>query len=157
MDKSQELTLKNFLTTIDRSIFNSQPYVKTVPKPWGYELIFTTEDLPYTGKLMHVTAGTRQSLQIHDSKVETYYLVSGKGGVLIEDANGEMERIVFEQGKGYTTHVGQKHRIFGITDCDILEFSTPEKGNTYRLEDDYARPTETEALRKDLNRGWNPS
>ncbi len=139
----------------DKSKFVNSPFVKKVPKPWGYELIFTPEDLPYTGKVMHVNAGTRQSLQIHDKKVETYYLGAGRGGVIIENAKGEMEEIEFEKGKGYTTKVGQKHRIFAITDCDVWEVSTPETGTTYRLEDDYARPDETEDLRKDPNRGWD--
>lgn len=139
----------------DKSTFTKKPFIKRVEKPWGYELIFTPEDLPYTGKIMHLNTGTRQSLQIHDKKVETYYLGSGRGGVIIENSKGEMEEIEFETGKGYTTKVGQKHRIFAITDCDIWEVSTPETGTTYRLEDDYKRPDETEELRKDPNRGWN--
>src|SRR3990167_8682158 len=139
---------------MDKSKFINVPYVKKVEKPWGYELIFTTDDLPYAGKLMHLKAGTRQSLQIHDQKIETYYLGSGKGGVLMENDKGELESIEFEKNKGYTTKINQKHRIFAITDCDILEFSTPEKGNIFRLEDDYSRPTETEEMRKEPNRGW---
>lgn len=146
--------LKFFLETVDKASFTNDSYVKRVEKPWGYELIFTHEGLPYTGKLMHMSAGTRQSLQIHDKKVETYYLGSGRGGVIIENANGEMEEIEFEKDKGYTTKVGQKHRIYAITDCDVLEFSTPEAGTTYRLEDDYSRPSETEEMRKEPNRGW---
>lgn len=147
--------LQEFLKTIDKSQFNLDPFVKRVEKPWGYELIFTPENLPYTGKVMHVNAGCRQSLQIHDKKQETYLLLNGKGGVIVENNQGEMEKVEFEVNKGYSTLVGQKHRIFAITDCDILEFSTPELGNTYRLEDDYARSTETEEMRKDPNRGWN--
>lgn len=143
------------LNQFDKSKFKNTPYVKRIEKPWGYELIFTPEGLPYTGKLMHLDARTRQSLQIHDKKVETYYLGSGRGGVIIENSKGEMEEIEFEKGKGYTTHVGQKHRIFAITDCDILEFSTPERGTTYRLEDDYNRSDETEKMRKEKNRGWD--
>lgn len=147
--------LEAFLKTIDKTKFKNPPFIKRVEKPWGYELIFTPETCPYTGKIMHVNAGTRQSLQIHDKKQETYFLASGKGGAIIENDKGELEKIEFEPGKGYTTMVGQKHRIFAITDCDIWEVSTPELGNTYRLEDDYARPTETEEMRKDPNRGWN--
>lgn len=136
--------------------FQKEPYVKKVEKPWGYELIFTSEDLPYTGKLMHLNAGTRQSLQYHDKKQETYYLASGKAGVLIENEQGEMEKVEFEKNKGYSTSPFQKHRIFAITDADVIEFSTPETGTTYRLEDDYARADETEEMRKDPNRGWKP-
>lgn len=147
--------LEKFLKTVDKSQFTNTPYAKKVEKPWGYELIFTPEEIPYTGKIMHLNAGTRQSLQIHDEKMETYYLASGRGGVIIENSQGKMEKVEFEQGKGYTTKVGQKHRIFAITDCDVWEVSTPETGNNYRLEDDYSRPTETEEIRKDPNRGWN--
>jgi len=143
------------LNQFDKTTFTNIPYIKKVPKPWGYELIFTPDTLPYTGKIMHIEAGTRQSLQVHDKKKETYVIVSGKAGVIIENEKGEMETIEFEKGKGYTTKVGQKHRIFAIEDTDVWEFSTPETGTTYRLEDDYKRGDETEEVRKDPNRGWN--
>jgi mannose-6-phosphate isomerase-like protein (cupin superfamily) len=146
---------ENFLKTVDKTKFNHEPYVKRVEKPWGYELIYTREELPYTGKVMHINAGKRQSLQVHDEKQETYLLLSGEGGVIVENNNGEMETVEFEVQKGYTTLVGQKHRLFAKTDCDILEFSTPETGTTYRLEDDFNRGNETEEMRKDPNRGWN--
>lgn len=139
----------------DKSNYTNIPFSKRVEKPWGYELIFTSPDLPYTGKIIHLKAGTRQSLQVHDKKQETYFLASGRGGVIIENEKGDMETIEFEKDKGYTTHVGQKHRIYSITDCDVWEVSMPEIGTTYRLEDDYNRPNETEELRKDPNRGWN--
>lgn len=132
----------------------NEPYIKRVEKPWGYELIFTPEDLPYAGKIMHLKAGTRQSLQYHDKKVETYFLASGRGGVILENDKGELEKIEFEKGKGYTTQVYRKHRIFAITDCDVWEVSTPEIGTTYRLEDDYKRTDETEKVRNDPQRGW---
>lgn len=147
--------LEDFLKTVDKSKFNHESFVKRVEKPWGYELIYTREELPYTGKVMHINEGKRQSLQIHDQKQETYLLLFGSGGVIVENNSGEMETIEFEKEKGYTTLVGQKHRLFAITDCDILEFSTPETGTTYRLEDDFNRGNETEEIRKDPNRGWN--
>ncbi len=139
----------------DKSKFTVDGYSQKVEKPWGYELIFTPEGQPYTGKIMHIHAGKRQSLQIHDQKEETYFLGGGKGGVIIENSKGEMETIEFEVNKGYTTKVGQKHRLFAITDCDIWEVSTPETGTTYRLEDDYSRGDETEDVRKEPDRGWN--
>src|SRR3989344_1752902 len=127
------------MNDFDKPKFTNIPFSKRVEKPWGYEIIFTSPDLPYTGKVMHLNAGTRQSLQIHDKKQETYFLGSGRGGVIIENSKGEMETIEFEKNKGYTTNVGQKHRIYSITDCDIWEVSMPETGTTYRLEDDYNR------------------
>lgn len=150
-----DTNLKEFLETVDKSTFSNEPFVKRIDKPWGYELIFTPDNLPYTGKIMHIMAGKRLSLQIHDKKQESYWLVTGQCNLLIENSNGDMETIEMKRGVGYTVKIGQKHRHQAVRDCDVFEVSTPELGNTYRLEDDYARPTETEELRKDPNRGWN--
>lgn len=146
--------LQKFLTTVDKSVFTNLPFIKKVDKPWGYELIFTSQELPYTGKLMHIKAGKRLSLQVHDKKQETQILISGKCNSIIENVNREMEIIDMVPMQGYTMMIGQKHRLQSVEDCDVFEVSTPEIGNTYRLEDDYARPTETEEMRKDPNRGW---
>jgi mannose-6-phosphate isomerase-like protein (cupin superfamily) len=146
--------LEEFLKTVDKNSFVNAPFLKKVEKPWGYEMIFTPDNLPYTGKIMHIEAGKRLSLQIHDTKQESYWLASGECNLVIENTKGEMEIVKMEKGVGYTMMIGQKHRHQAVTDCDVFEVSTPETGNTYRLEDDYARPTETEELRKDPNRGW---
>ncbi|QQS20425.1 cupin [Candidatus Saccharibacteria bacterium] len=125
-----------------------QPYVRRVEKPWGYELHFATPDMPYMMKLMHVNAGCRMSLQIHDAKRETYVILSGRAALVWEDNNGELLETELQLGQGYSTIVGQKHRFKGITDADIMEASTPEIGTTWRLEDDYSRPNETPEQRK---------
>ena len=128
--------------------FNTSAYVKRVEKPWGYELHWVPEDKPYIGKLLHINAGKRLSLQVHDEKQESWFIVKGEGKVIWENNDGQRIETILEPGKGYTTEVGQRHRLVGITDCDIIEVSTPEKGTTYRLEDDYARPDETPEQRK---------
>jgi hypothetical protein len=55
-----------------------------------------------------------------------------------------------QPGVGYHVAVGQRHRLCAPADQDatIFETSTPEVGVTLRLEDDYARPDETEQLRQ---------
>ncbi len=107
------------------------------------------------GKLIHINAGKRLSLQVHDIKVESWFLISGEAKVVWEDTSGELVETVLQKNNGYNLKLGQKHRLVGITECDVIEVSTPETGNTYRLEDDYSRPTETEELRQDPKRGWN--
>lgn len=150
-----QAALKKFLKTVDKSKFTNQPYIKRVEKPWGYELHFTPDNLPYMGKILHISANQRLSLQIHDKKQESWFLAKGNAKIIREDNQGSLIETEMKEGFGYTCHLGQKHRLAGITDCDIVEVSTPEIGNTYRLEDDYARSTETEEMRKDPNRGWN--
>ena len=133
--------------SFERSCFDNNPYMRRIEKPWGWELHWTPADLPYLGKLLHVRAGARMSLQIHDAKRESWMLVSGRAKVAWENSDGDLIETELETGCGYTCAVGQRHRLIGITDCEIVEVSTPETGTTWRLEDDYARPHETPAQR----------
>ncbi len=128
--------------------FDTSPYVKRIEKPWGYELHWVRPGEPYIGKLLHVNAGARLSLQLHDLKQESWLLVGGQAAVIWEDNSGKLIETELQPGWGYSTRIGQKHRLRGITDADIIEVSTPEAGTTYRLEDDYARPDETPEQRK---------
>jgi mannose-6-phosphate isomerase-like protein (cupin superfamily) len=132
----------------DPTSFITESYVKRVDKPWGYELHWVPADAPYMGKIIHVNAGARLSLQIHDEKQESWFLMSGKAAVMWDNEKGELVQTELEPGKGYSTKLGQRHRLVGITDCDIVEVSTPELGTTWRLEDDYNRPHETPEQRE---------
>jgi mannose-6-phosphate isomerase len=127
----------------DPANFSTDSYVKRIDKPWGYELHWVPADAPYMGKIIHINAGARLSLQLHDQKQESWLLVDGRAAVIWENTAGELIETELQLGKGYSTKLGQRHRLTGITDCDIVEVSTPELGTTWRLEDDYARPNET--------------
>ena len=131
----------------DRTKFTNQPFVKKIAKPWGYEILFSEEDLPYAGKILHLDAGKRISLQLHDEKQETQMLVLGRCMRIADNEQGELVQIEMEPYKGYTVMKGQRHRLQAITDCDVFEVSTPELGTTYRLQDDYKRIDETEQMR----------
>lgn len=135
--------------TFDSSTFSNSPYVKRAEKPWGYELHWVPENAPYMGKLLHINAGARLSLQVHDEKQESWFIIAGQAIVIWENKKGELIETQLQPGVGYSTQVGQKHRLKGITDCDIIEVSTPEAGTTWRLEDDYARPDQTSEERAD--------
>ena len=148
-------TPEEYLASVDRSGFSIAGYHKVTPKPWGEEFLLTADDAPYAMKLIHILAGKRLSLQAHDHKTETWVVHSGDAMVIIEDADGNLQEVRLEPFRGYTSSLGQRHRLLGISDTWILEASTPELGTTYRLEDDYARPDETEELRAAPNRGWN--
>jgi mannose-6-phosphate isomerase len=135
--------------TFDPGGFSTDSYVKRVEKSWGYELHWVPEGLPYMGKLLHVNEGARLSLQMHDEKQESWFIIKGRGAVIWENNRGELIKTELQLGVGYSTKVGQKHRLKGLTGgCDIIEVSTPERGTTWRLEDDYNRPNETPRQRK---------
>jgi mannose-6-phosphate isomerase len=135
----------------DTSQFSTEPYITKFDKPWGYELHWVPEDAPYMGKILHINAGARLSLQLHDEKQESWFVMAGQAAVIWENEKGELVETELQPGQGYSTKLGQRHRLVGKTDCDVVEVSTPELGTTWRLEDDYARPHETPEQR-DLER-----
>lgn len=117
-------------------------YQSKVDKPWGYELIFTPPDAPFCGKILHISAGRRLSLQYHDQKSESLCLISGEASLIVGEKKSSLEEIKMEPFKGYFIKTGLVHRILAKTDCDIAEASTAQKGTTVRLEDDSGRGDE---------------
>jgi mannose-6-phosphate isomerase len=111
--------------------------VRRVPKPWGYELIWAHTDR-YVGKLLHINAGHALSVQYHNSKDETIYLLSGEMKYWVK-LTGELEDVRLAPGDAFRITPGTVHYMEAITDCDILEVSTPELDDVVRLEDRYGR------------------
>ncbi len=110
-----------------------------VAKPWGHELIWA-ETERYVGKILHVEAGQALSLQYHERKDETIYLLDGVLRFEFGPA-GDAPLEVREMHKGDHFHIvpGTRHRMIAVTTCDILEASTPELDDVVRLEDRYGR------------------
>ena len=129
------------------------PQARRIEKPWGWEVIWADTER-YTGKLLHVHAGKRLSLQYHDGKLETQCLVSGRAQLMLEGSDGALQEIAMQPGAGYTVQPYQLHRLVAIEDSEIVEVSTPEAGTTVRVSDDFKRGDETEEVRSRPNRGW---
>ena len=113
--------------------------VKRVEKPWGYEVHWAHTER-YVGKIIHVNKGHALSLQYHNFKDETIYLLSGK---LMFDIDIDGKLVSKEMLPGEAVHVTPKtiHRMTAVEDSDILEASTPELTDVVRLEDRYGRST----------------
>ncbi len=133
----------------DTTKYYTTPFQKKVEKPWGYEIIYSPDEAPTVGKILHVNAGKRLSLQYHDEKVETLCLIEGEAKITLSGQEGKTKEIPMELNRGYYMQPGQIHRVSAVSDITFIETSTPETGNTYRLEDDSNRPTETEEMRKE--------
>ena len=132
---------------VEPTNFSRSSFRRRIEKPWGWELLWTAEGLPYAGKLLHLNGGARTSLQVHDQKNESWLLLRGRAKVIWENDSGELVDLELQPGQGYNCCEGRRHRLIGITDCEIVEVSTPEQGTTWRLDDDYNRPHETPLLR----------
>ena len=70
-----------------------------VEKPWGYELWLELNE-HYAYKLIHMNAGYQSSLQWHEKKVETNYVIEGEAEVLLENDDGTMESRSYKAGDG---------------------------------------------------------
>ena len=111
--------------------------ITRVEKPWGYELWWARTER-YVGKLLHVKAGHQLSLQYHVVKDETIHLQRGELVLLVDEAGVLVERKL-APGESYHIKPGTRHRMIAVTDCDVLEVSTPEVDDVVRLEDAYGR------------------
>ena len=111
--------------------------IQHVPKPWGYELIFAKTG-SYVGKILHVNQGESLSLQYHEVKDETLYVVTGELRLTIETA-GDRRDLRLRQGEAFHIPPRMIHRMEAIVDTDLAEVSTPELEDVVRLEDRYGR------------------
>jgi mannose-6-phosphate isomerase len=134
--------------------------IKTVNKPWGNELwIADGERTPYALKRILFKAGNRTSLQVHEYKFETNYVLSGSGklykskeilDIAVFLVNGMSEQDVknyessfviidLEPGVVFDVAPGFVHRVVAVSDLEFIEASTPHLDDVIRLQDDQGR------------------
>ena len=111
--------------------------IKRVPKPWGYELIFARTER-YVGKILHIHRGESLSLQYHEIKEETLFVVGGELKLTIE-VEGDRRALILRAGEAFHITPRMIHRMEAIEDTDVAEVSTPELDDVVRLEDRYGR------------------
>jgi mannose-6-phosphate isomerase-like protein (cupin superfamily) len=146
--------------------------ITTVPKPWGHETIWAKTDR-YVGKIIHIKAGHALSVQYHNRKDETVYLLSGVLKYWVASGTGhgaggtdnprlqtpgphrtagtgetpvaarnpipDMTDVNLKVGDSFRITPGTIHYMEAVTDCDVLEVSTPELDDVVRLKDRYGR------------------
>jgi len=122
---------------------------KIVEKPWGRE-IWYADQAAYAGKVLEVKQGRRLSLQYHERKTETLYLLSGKVLLTLRAiAPGETpavslvtpaDQCVWLPGQALHVPLRTIHRFEALEDSVLLEVSTPDLTDVVRLQDDFSRP-----------------
>ncbi|MGA9919935.1 MAG: cupin domain-containing protein [Candidatus Dormiibacterota bacterium] len=112
--------------------------VRRVEKPWGYEIWFAVTDR-YAGKIIHIAAGHELSLQYHERKDESIYLLSGAMELELDDDNGDLQTRQLLPGQCQRIQMGRRHRMRALEDTEVCEVSTPDLDDVVRLEDRYGR------------------
>jgi quercetin dioxygenase-like cupin family protein len=111
---------------------------RKVDKPWGYELWWALTDA-YAGKILHIEAGHRLSLQFHESKDESAYVLSGRLRLSQGRSEEALETVELGPGDVWRNQPGEIHTLEAVEDSDIVEVSTPELDDVVRLSDNYGR------------------
>jgi len=147
-------------------VMSGRVEITTVPKPWGHETIWAKTDR-YVGKIIHIRAGHALSVQYHNRKDETVYLLSGELKYWVQSSHSQspmphapgphrtagtgetpvagrspipdMADVRLRVGEAFRITAGTIHYMEAVTDCDILEVSTPELDDVVRLKDRYGR------------------
>lgn len=91
-------------------------------KIWGHEE-WIVNNPQYCGKKLVFKAGYCCSLHYHKIKEETFYILSGKVLIDLEENGIKTKRVMTP---GDTQHIpqGTIHRINALTDAEVMEFST---------------------------------
>jgi mannose-6-phosphate isomerase-like protein (cupin superfamily) len=111
---------------------------REVSKPWGSELWFAHTDR-YAGKILRVRAGCRLSVQFHEEKDETSYVLSGRVIVSQGDSADQLTAREFGPGESWRNQPRIVHTLEAVEDAEIIEVSTPQLEDIIRLEDMYGR------------------
>jgi mannose-1-phosphate guanylyltransferase len=134
--------------------------IKKVTKHWGHELwIADGSATPYASKRILFKAGNRTSLQVHEYKIETNYVLSGTGTLhrsrepldiakfleqgmtskQVEEYEITFDVIELKEGVVFNVTPGYVHRVIATTDLEFMETSTTELDDVIRLQDDAGR------------------
>lgn len=109
-----------------------------VSKPWGSELWFAHTDR-YAGKILRVRAGCRLSVQFHEEKDETSYVLSGRVIVSQGDSADQLTARELGPGESWRNQPRIVHTLEAVEHTEIIEVSTPQLEDVVRLADRYGR------------------
>lgn len=118
--------------------------MQRIDKPWGYEELIEHND-KYVVKRLKMNRGHKCSIQYHEIKTETVYVLSGALKVYIGDKLEDLHEIVMKPHDALTLEPFKIHRMEAIEDCVYLEASTPELDDVVRLRDEYGREANSKA------------
>lgn len=114
------------------------PKLKEVGKrDWGNEYLINLVSQKYSLKLLKLKKGKKGGLQYHHKKNESGYIISGKLLVRYDLGDGKLRKKILK--KGDTFHFPPKcvHQEEAITNCTIIEASTPYFNDRVRVEKKY--------------------
>jgi len=106
-------------------------------RDWGEEILIALSPGNYSLKKLFVKAGKKGGLQYHHLKDESGYMVFGEMIIRHDNGNGKLIETIVKEGDWFRFPPTSVHQEEAITDCLIIEASTPHYNDRVRVEKEY--------------------
>ena len=114
------------------------------PKPtdlgkraWGTEKLLALIPKKINLKKLFIKKGQKGGLQFHRKKNECGVIVSGKLKIKYDNGSGKLCEKILSTGETFHFPPGCVHQEEALTDCEIIEASTPHFNDRVRVEERY--------------------
>tara|TARA_B100000963_G_scaffold89112_1_gene76671 strand:- start:5071 stop:5496 length:426 start_codon:yes stop_codon:yes gene_type:complete len=111
------------------------PKSKNVGKRlWGKEMLLALVSKKYSFKLLEIKKGKKGGLQYHRKKNECGYIISGKLLVKYDLGDKKLKNKILKKGDVFHFPPKMIHQEQALTNCRIIEVSTPHFNDRVRVE-----------------------
>ena len=107
------------------------------PRKWGNETVLALIPKILSLKLLKIKKGKKGGLQYHHKKNECGYLIEGKLIIRFDKGDGKLQKKILKPGDAFHFPPGAVHQEEAITECKIIEASTPHFNDRVRVEEKY--------------------
>jgi mannose-6-phosphate isomerase-like protein (cupin superfamily) len=114
------------------------PVAQTVgERPWGTEDLLALVSKQFSVKRLKIKAGNKGGLQYHRFKDEVAIMISGQMLIRYDLGDKILQEKIVKAGEVVHFPPGLVHQEEAITDCEIIEASSPHFNDRVRVEEDY--------------------
>jgi len=106
-------------------------------RDWGEEKLVALISGVLSLKVLTIKKGKKGGLQYHHKKNECGYIVSGELLIRFDKGDGGLQEKILYSGDSFHFPPKSIHQEEAITECTIVEASTPHFNDRVRVEDCY--------------------
>ena len=106
-------------------------------RDWGEEILAALIPKKISLKILRINKGKKGGLQYHRKKNECGIIIDGKLMITFDNGKGKLKKKVLKKGDAFHFPPGSIHQELAITDCTIIEASTPHFNDRVRVEKKY--------------------
>ena len=104
---------------------------------WGEEILLAILTKKFSFKYLKLKKNCAGGLQYHRKKNEFGYLISGILQISFLNKKGKLIKKKIKKGSVFHIPPGTIHKEKAITNCEIIEVSTPHFNDRVRVEDKF--------------------